>query len=100
LHPLIIVRESVCTNNIPFCVLILTRLNPYFYQGKYYLMKRNKISLNRRNFLEMAERCISGDFIAYASYRVTAHAVAMGEAAGPVAAIVSKSSRLLHLNSH
>lgn len=34
----------------------------------------------------MAGRCISGDFFAHASYRVTGNAVAMGEAAGQVAA--------------
>ncbi len=36
--------------------------------------------------LLMAGRCISGDFIAHASYRVTGNAVAMGEAAGRCAA--------------
>lgn len=36
--------------------------------------------------LMMAGRCISGDFFAHASYRVTGNAVAMGEAAGTVAA--------------
>lgn len=36
--------------------------------------------------LMMAGRCISGDFLAHASYRVTGNAVAMGEAAGRVAA--------------
>jgi hypothetical protein len=30
----------------------------------------------------MAGRCISGDFIAHSSYRVTGNAVPMGEAAG------------------
>ena len=35
--------------------------------------------------LMMAGRCISGDFFAHASYRVTGNAVAMGEAAGKVA---------------
>lgn len=46
--------------------------------------------------LMMAGRCISGDFIAHASYRVTGNAVAMGEAAGVVAAIASQSKRLPH----
>jgi hypothetical protein len=46
--------------------------------------------------LMMAGRCISGDFIAHASYRVTGNAVAMGEAAGVVAAIASMSERLPH----
>lgn len=46
--------------------------------------------------LMMAGRCISGDFIAHASYRVTGNAVAMGEAAGVVAALAAKSNRLPH----
>lgn len=46
--------------------------------------------------LMMAGRCISGDFIAHASYRVTGNAVAMGEAAGTVAAIAAKTHRLPH----
>lgn len=37
--------------------------------------------------LMMAGRCISGDFISHASYRVTGNAVAMGEAAGVTAAL-------------
>jgi hypothetical protein len=46
--------------------------------------------------LMMAGRCISGDFIAHASYRVTGNAVAMGEAAGAVASIASLSRRAPH----
>jgi len=46
--------------------------------------------------LMMAGRCISGDFISHASYRVTGNAVAMGEAAGVVASIAAKSQRLPH----
>jgi len=46
--------------------------------------------------LMMAGRCISGDRVSHSSYRVTGTAVAMGEAAGVVAAIASKSSRLPH----
>ncbi len=44
--------------------------------------------------LLMAGRCISGDFIAHSSYRVTGNAVAMGEAAGKVAAQVATTGRL------
>jgi hypothetical protein len=40
--------------------------------------------------LMMAGRCISGDFIAHASYRVTGNAVATGEGAGIVAALAAK----------
>ena len=46
--------------------------------------------------LMMAGRCISGDFIAHASYRVTGNATSMGEAAGAVAALAAKSQRLPH----
>lgn len=46
--------------------------------------------------LMMAGRCISGDFLAHSSYRVTADAVPMGEAAGKVAAVAAKSNRLPH----
>lgn len=44
--------------------------------------------------LMMAGRCISGDFIAHSSYRVTGNAVAMGEAAGATAAVAAGSNRL------
>jgi hypothetical protein len=40
--------------------------------------------------LMMAGRCISGDHIAFASYRVTGDAIAMGEAAGVAAALCVK----------
>jgi hypothetical protein len=46
--------------------------------------------------LMMAGRCISGDFIAHSSYRVTGNAVAMGEAAGVTAALAAASKRLPH----
>ncbi|MGC3971476.1 MAG: FAD-dependent oxidoreductase [Pirellulales bacterium] len=46
--------------------------------------------------LMMAGRCISGDFIAHSSYRVTGNAVAMGEAAGITAAIAALSKRPPH----
>jgi hypothetical protein len=46
--------------------------------------------------LMMAGRCISGDFFAHASYRVTGNAVPMGEAAGRVAAQAARKGRLPH----
>ncbi|MBN1911612.1 MAG: FAD-dependent oxidoreductase [Pirellulales bacterium] len=46
--------------------------------------------------LLMAGRCISGDFLAHASYRVTGNAVAMGEAAGRTAALAARGGRLPH----
>lgn len=44
--------------------------------------------------LMMAGRCISGDFFAHASYRVTGNAVAMGEAAGVTSALAAKQGCL------
>jgi hypothetical protein len=46
--------------------------------------------------LLLAGRCISGDFIAHASYRVTGNAVAMGEAAGAAAAVAVKRRAAPH----
>ena len=46
--------------------------------------------------LLMAGRCISGDFFAHASYRVTGNAVAMGEAAGVAAALSAQKQMLPH----
>jgi hypothetical protein len=42
--------------------------------------------------LLMAGRCISGDFIAHSSYRVTGNSVAMGEAAGVAAALAAANN--------
>ena len=44
--------------------------------------------------LMMAGRCISGDFFAHSSYRVTGNAVMMGEAAGTVAAKAAQDGKL------
>ncbi len=44
--------------------------------------------------LMMAGRCISGDFFAHSSYRVTGNAAAMGQAAGVCAALAATSDRL------
>ncbi len=44
--------------------------------------------------LMMAGRCISGDFVAHASYRVTGNSVATGEAAGAVAALAAERNTL------
>lgn len=46
--------------------------------------------------LMMAGRCISGDFISHASYRVTGNSVAMGEAAGVTAALAAQSKVMPH----
>jgi hypothetical protein len=46
--------------------------------------------------LLIAGRCISGDFVAHASYRVTGNAVALGEAAGITAALAARQKLLPH----
>ncbi len=51
----------------------------------YDVPLRSLLAADIDNLL-MAGRCISGDFIAHASYRVTGNAVAMGQAAGHHAA--------------
>jgi len=44
--------------------------------------------------LMFAGRCISGDFLAHSSYRVTGNAVALGEAAGKASAVAAQGGRL------
>lgn len=44
--------------------------------------------------LLLAGRCISGDFLAHSSYRVTGNSVALGQAAGTAAALCAKTDRL------
>lgn len=44
--------------------------------------------------LMFAGRCISGDFIAHSSYRVTGNAAALGEAAGKTSAVAALGGRL------
>ena len=46
--------------------------------------------------LMMAGRCISGDFIAHSSYRVTGNSVPMGETAAQVAVASVKLGKLPH----
>ncbi len=46
--------------------------------------------------LLLGGRCISGDFLAHSSYRVTGNAVAMGQAAGATAALSARRGCLPH----
>ncbi len=57
----------------------------------YGIPLRALISADVGNLM-MAGRCISGDFLSHASYRVTGNAAAMGEAAGTVAAIAAQKN--------
>ena len=56
------------------------------FKSKPYDIPMRSLIAKDVDGLMMAGRCISGDFYAHASYRVTGNAVAMGEAAGKVAA--------------
>jgi hypothetical protein len=60
-------------------------------QGKtlpYDIPLRALMAADVSNLL-LAGRCISGDFLAHSSYRVTGNAAAMGEAAGATAALAA-----------
>ena len=64
-----------------------------FRAKPYDIPLRALIARDVRGLL-MAGRCISGDFIAHSSYRVTGNAAAMGQAAGAAAALAVRSGRL------
>ncbi len=61
----------------------------------YDIPLRSLISRDLDNLM-MAGRCISGDFLAHASYRVTGDAVPMGETAGICAALAAKNQLCPH----
>ena len=66
------------------------------FQTKPYDIPLRALLAKDVDGLLMAGRCISGDFVAHASYRVTGNSVATGEAAGAVAALAAASHRLPH----
>jgi hypothetical protein len=68
-------------------------IDPSFKVKPYDIPLRSLIARDVKGLM-MAGRNISGDFFAHASYRVTGNAVAMGEAAGKVAAKAALSGRL------
>jgi hypothetical protein len=61
----------------------------------YHIPYRSLVAAEMNN-LGMAGRCISGDFYAHASYRVTANCAAMGEALGYAAGLAIKYGIGLH----
>jgi hypothetical protein len=69
---------------------------PKDIQMKPYEIPLRALMAKEVDGLMMAGRCISGDFIAHSSYRVTGNAVGMGEAAGVIAALAATSKRLPH----
>ncbi len=61
----------------------------------FHIPYRSLVARSVKN-LALAGRCVSGDFYAHASYRVTGNAVPMGEAAGLAASIASKADINFH----
>ena len=92
-------EDAVCNVRFPIDVHSTDPQRTKGIEGKpvrakpYDIPMRALIAKDVRGLL-MAGRCISGDFIAHSSYRVTGNAVAMGEAAGVAAALAAKTSRL------
>jgi len=64
------------------------------FRVKYYDIPYRALVAKDVQGLLTAGRCISGDFIAHSSYRVTGNAVPMGETAGVAAALAAQSNRL------
>ena len=64
----------------------------YGYQRIHILLRRDGWLVNHKK----AGRCISGDFVAHSSYRVTGNAVPMGEAAGRAAAVSAAKNVMPH----
>jgi hypothetical protein len=91
--------DGVCTVNFVVDVHSLVKGEGGGYSNNGVKMKPYQIPLRSLiakdvNNLMMAGRCISGDFFAHASYRVTGNAVPMGEAAGKIAAKAALTKRL------
>jgi len=83
-------KDSVCRCNLGIDVHSTDPdktkgIEPHHKTQPYDIPLRALISKDRANML-MAGRCISGDFLAHSSYRVTGNAVSMGEASGQIAA--------------
>jgi len=94
-------EDGVCTVNFVVDVHALVKGEGGGYGARGVKMKPYQIPLRSLiakdvDNLMMAGRCISGDFYAHASYRVTGNAVPMGEAAGKVAAKAAITGRLPH----
>jgi hypothetical protein len=96
-------EDAVVRPTFPVDVHALTaeanKTSPYSGRGvkvKPYDIPLRALIAKDVDGLMMAGRCISGDFIAHASYRVTGNAVAMGEAAGATAAFAAMRKTAPH----
>ncbi len=95
--------DAVCTARFPFDVHSLALSgNPQIVEDfrsrgakPYDIPYRSLVAADVDGLL-LAGRCISGDFIAHSSYRVTGNSVPMGEAAGMAAAVSIDRNVLPH----
>jgi hypothetical protein len=90
--------DGICHVTFPFDVHATSRItesgfeHPAERAKPYDIPLRSLIAKDRINLI-MAGRCISGDFWAHSSYRVTGDAVVTGEAAGILAALSVRQGR-------
>jgi hypothetical protein len=96
-------QESVCTAKFPIDVHALNahgnkEINLAFKKGGHqpYDIPYPALIAEDVDGLLLAGRCISGDFIAHSSYRVTGNSVPMGEAAGRAAAVSIQKQVMPH----
>ncbi len=96
-------KQGVCTARFPMDVHSLELsgnpklINEYRKKGvRPYDIPYPALVAADVDGLLMAGRCISGDFIAHSSYRVTGNAVPMGEAAGLAAAVSVQRNVMPH----
>ena len=94
-------KDAVCKVNFGVDVHSLDKNDGGGYgsagvRSKPYDIPLRSLIAKDVNGLMMAGRCISGDFFAHASYRVTGNAVAMGETAGKVAGIAALKNKMPH----
>ncbi len=96
-------KEAVCRATFPIDVHALSasgnlEIDQTFKKGglKPYDVPYPALIAADVDGLLLAGRCISGDFVAHSSYRVTGNAVAMGEAAGRAAATSALQAVLPH----
>ncbi len=92
-------RDAVCRVTFPVDVHALDPkrekgIEKAAFKAKAYDIPLRALIAKDVRGMMMAGRCISGDFLAHSSYRVTGNAAAMGEAAGRVAAAAALDGRL------
>jgi hypothetical protein len=89
------VPDPVCLGRYPIDVHSLGKHADFErFRVKPYQIPYGALVAKDVEGLMMAGRCISGDFVAHSSYRVTGDASEMGEAAGYAAAICADEGTL------